>query len=349
MQPNPKLFKTIGLIGWTPAYADYVGVLESIECWNIIIKSVHCLHDTTRQALPFRRISLGKALSEVCGDSPDMVVVFCVTKDILNELKQYPAHRPVLFVNPHVSNLDTLRQMAHFLSNPKRATYVHFDKIESSAYKYIQTLIRDNTLGSLYGVFWQEVTHTNTQSLFSYLQEPLLLLKDLLGKVPYCLSEDDAMGGSPANVWLKLKDDKKGHTGTVHISHENPLPNRCILECSEGRIEWPFKDAGKLYIHHNHSPDVAKVELLKDFSQTPFQAHYRSQCSVQELILESIRNILFDRAIGSFTHTALQHQEALNLIESIMSQSRLVHHGWFQVDELARLQKTRPLVVIKHA
>lgn len=349
MQPSPLPLKTISIVGWSSASAQYGIVLETLSEWNIIINSIHYLHPSISPT-SLSNIAECNSINEVLRRNPDLLVVFSCTSRLIQELENVPIHKPILFVNPHFQTPDALAHLAHFLSNPNRLAYLHFDKIQSSAFRYIQTLIKDKRLGSLFSIHWQEATPTNTQSLFSHLQEPLLFMYSLSEKLPSVLqAKDDAMGGHPANVWLNVQSEDHAYQGTIHLSHENPLPNRCILECDEGRIEWHFKKANQLYIHHNDSPDIAKIELLRDFSQIPFQAHYMTECSTLELIEESIRGILKDNTARIFPHPVWAHQEILNTLDTCMSQSLLAHHGWFQVDELARLQKTRPTIITHHA
>jgi predicted dehydrogenase len=72
------------------------------------------------------------------------------------------------------------------------------------------------------------------------------------GEPEEILYEDDAMGGVDLNCRIQLKFPQ-GFSGEVRLSREFQLPNACVIECRDAKINWDVDEANQLQIGFHDS------------------------------------------------------------------------------------------------
>ena len=162
------------------------------------------------------------------------------------------------------------------------------------------------------------------------------------GEPEEIIYEDDAMGGVDLNCRMQLKFPQ-GFTGEIQLSREFRLPNACVIQCSDGTINWDIDESNRVRIgfHDSRYSLESQLHQVKSMDNGlivagPIAADFH-QCFVNQ-----IKNVIAAiRGTESLMVPGEAGLASLRAIEHCYSQRTLMDMPWFGEREILRAQKIK--------
>lgn len=156
--------------------------------------------------------------------------------------------------------------------------------------------------------------------------------------------EDDAMGGIEANCRLQLKF-APGFTGEVRLSRDWSLPNRYVIQGSQGWLSWNVHEAGGIEMGFYQSGFALKGNLHRQDCEHGLPALGPPGFTFEQSFIRQLCNVV--AAIGGtepLVVSGAQGLESLKLIETCYQHRTLMAMPWLSEAETVSAQRLSRLL-----
>ena len=270
----------------------------------------------------------------------------------------------VLCEKPMALNIEEARKMVEIQKATGKILAIGLFRRFYPSIRMIKEIIKRNILGTVKHFLWlqgEKKYNWPAQSTFFFDRKQAgggILIDAgahsidqilwLFGDVKEFIYYDDSMGGVEANCELELKMSD-GAEGTVRLSRDCLLPNKCFIKCENGWIvyslgvpesfEWGFYDTKYKF---NTSLEIGKCSTIYSQDDRTIKKHSDSLTYFTAQIID------FIEAIKKGREPLLSGKEALKsmeLIDACYHNRGLMKMNWMSDCEIRRAEELHPIEI----